>query len=127
MPLTDALLRGLKPNGIPSKYTDSDGLYLYISASGGKLWRMDYRFNDKRKTLSLGAYPAVPLKDARRRRDDARELLADGIDPGAKKKEDREAAAEERERTLTFSVVAEEWLTTRQSGYDRERNTKFPG
>ena len=73
MPLTDTMLRNLKSDGTPAKLADSEGLYLYLSASGGKLWRMDYRYAGKRKTFSFGAYPAVSLKDARRKRDKANE------------------------------------------------------
>ena len=118
MPLTDTMLRNLKSDGTPAKLADSEGLYLYLSASGGKLWRMDYRYAGKRKTLSFGAYPAVSLKDARRKRDKAKELLANDIDPGAQKKaakEEAEAAA--REQALTFAVVAREWFATKQDSY----------
>lgn len=118
MPLTDTMLRNLKSDGTPAKLADSEGLYLYLSASGGKLWRMDYRYAGKRKTLSFGAYPAVSLKDARRKRDKAKELLANDIDPGAQKKaakEEAEAAA--REQALTFAVVAQEWFATKQDSY----------
>jgi hypothetical protein len=70
-------LRGVKTTGKVQKYLDGSGLYLYVSPTGGKLWRMDYRFDDdKRKTLSFGAYPAVSLKDARARREKAKEHLA---------------------------------------------------
>ena len=65
MPLSDTTVRNTKATGSPQKLTDSEGLYLYISPSSGKLWRMDYRFARKRKTLSFGKYPAVGLKDAR--------------------------------------------------------------
>ena len=118
MPLTDTMLRNLKSDGTPAKLADSEGLYLYLSTSGGKLWRMDYRYAGKRKTLSFGAYPAVSLKDARRKRDKAKELLANNIDPGAQKKaakEEAEAAA--REQALTFAVVAREWFATKQDSY----------
>ena len=111
MSLTDVFLRGLKPNGTPQKHTDGGGLYLFVSPTGGKLWRMDYRFAGKRKTLSFGAYPAVPLKDARYRRDAAKELLAKDIDPGAQKKQAKAAAVEEvRAQTITFAYVAREWF-----------------
>lgn len=79
---------------------------------------MDYRYAGKRKTLSFGAYPAVSLKEARRKRDKAKELLANDIDPGAQKKaakEEAEAAA--REQALTFAVVALEWFATKQNSY----------
>ena len=118
MPLTDTMLRNLKPEGIPSKHTDSGGLYLYVSPSGGKLWRLDYRFAGKRKTLSLGAYPAVSLKDARARRDDAKEQLAKNIDPGEQKKVVKaEAVAIAKEAALTFKVVADEWFEIKKDAY----------
>ncbi len=76
MALNDTFLRGLKTPIKAEKHTDGEGMYLYLSPSGGKLWRLDYRFEGKRNTLSLGAYPAVSLKEARRRRDEAKEKLA---------------------------------------------------
>jgi hypothetical protein len=70
---------------------------------------MDYRFAGKRKTLSFGAYPAVPLKYARERRDEAKEQLAKGLDPGEQKKAAKaEAVAIAKEAALTFRVVADE-------------------
>ncbi|WP_165078966.1 MULTISPECIES: Arm DNA-binding domain-containing protein [unclassified Desulfovibrio] len=92
MPLNATMLRNLKSAGTPTKLADSEGLYLYLSASGGKLWRIDTRFGGERKTLSGGAYPAVPLKEARRKRDRARELPAKDIDSGAQKKAAKEEA-----------------------------------
>ncbi len=82
--LSDVYLRKLKP-GDKTKHFDGEGLYVFLSPAGGKLWRMDYAFNGKRKTLSLGAYPAVSLKAARERRDAAKVLLAEGIDPSTEK------------------------------------------
>ena len=118
MPLTDTALRNLKSDGTPTKLADSEGLYLYLSATGGKLWRMDYRFAGKRKTLSFGSYPTVSLKEARKKRDWAKELLAKGEDPGEhKKKVKAEAEAQAREQALTFAVVAEEWFATKQDVY----------
>lgn len=115
MSLNDTMFRNLKSDGTPAKLADSEGLYLYLSASGGKLWRMDYRFGGKRKTLSFGAYPAVSLRVARRKRDKAKELLANDIDPGAQKKAAKEeAAAAAREQALTFAVAAQEWFATKQ-------------
>jgi integrase len=110
MPLTDTAIRAAKPTEKPQKLTDGDGLYLFISPTGGKLWRLDYRFAEKRKTLSLGKYPATGLKDARRKRDEARELLAQGLDPGAQKKAAKaQAVAEARVHAATFEAVAREW------------------
>ena len=93
------MLRNLKSDGTPAKLADSEDLYLYLSAFGGILWRMDYRYAGKRKTLSFGAYPDVSLKDTRRKRDRAKELLTNDIDPGAQKKaakEEAEVAAREQ-------------------------------
>ena len=72
MPLTDTAIKSAKPTEKPVKMTDGDGLYLLINPNGGKWWRFDYRFDSKRKTLSMGVYPEVSLRDARDRRDAAR-------------------------------------------------------
>ena len=111
MKLSDAAVRNAKANGKVQKLSDGGGLYLHVTATGSKLWRMAYRFEGKQKLLSFGAYPAVSLKDARHRRDDARESLAKGIDPGKEKKQAREAVlAKEREERDTFEFVAREWF-----------------
>lgn len=113
MPLSDVYLRKLK-KGDKAKHHDEGGLYLFLSPVGGKLWRMDYTFEGKRKTLSLGKYPAVGLKEARTRRDTAKTILATGIDPSAEKKRVKvQAAIEEREQALTFEAVSREWWEVR--------------
>ena len=76
MPLTDTHIRSLKPEAKPRKYFDGGGLFLYVPPTGSKLWRMAYRFEGKSKLLSFGDYPAVSLKDARGRREEAKGLLA---------------------------------------------------
>jgi len=98
-----------KHTGSPSgdKHTDGGGMYLLVNA-GGKYWRMDYRFAEKRKTLALGVFPAVSLEKARQRRDKARELLADGIDPNAAKQVEKQAKA--AQALNTFELIAQEWL-----------------
>ena len=75
MKLIDTFLRGLKATGKVQKYSDGGGLYIHVTPQGSKLWRMAYQFNDKQKTLSFGAYPAVSLKDARQKREEAKEML----------------------------------------------------
>ena len=111
MKLSDAAVRNAKANGKVQKLSDGGGLYLHVTAKGSKLWRMAYRFEGKQKLLSFGAYPAVSLKDARQRRDTARELLAKDLDPGEEKKQAREARlAKEREERDTFEYVAREWF-----------------
>lgn len=84
MPLADTVVRNAKPGLKPVRLFDEKGLYLEISPAGGKWWRFKYRFDGKEKRLSLGVYPEVSLKDARQRRDEARKLLADDVDPGRK-------------------------------------------
>jgi integrase len=89
-------------------------LYLLVQTTGGRLWRFDYRFAGKRKTLSLGAYPDVSLKEARERRDEARKLLANGADPGAVKKAQKTARQERAANS--FEAVAREWFEQWRGG-----------
>ena len=106
-PLSDTTIRNEKPRDKDYKLSDGFGLHLLITPTGGKLWRMQYRFNGKQKLLALGQYPAVSLADARKRRDEARQLLANGVDPGEFKKlqkTTKQALAEN-----SFEVVAREW------------------
>jgi hypothetical protein len=81
MPLTNLKVNKAKPKEKPYKLADERGMYLLVHPKGGKWWRLDYRFQGKRKTLSLGTVPDVSLKDARKQRDDARSILEDGVDP----------------------------------------------
>ena len=110
MALNDTFIKSsTKHSGKPAgdKHADGGGMYLLVNA-GGKYWRMDYRIADKRKTLALGVYPAVSLLKARQRRDKARELLADGIDPNAAKQDEKQAKA--TAAANTFESVARDWL-----------------
>jgi integrase len=109
MALTDTFVRQVKHSGAPAgdKHTDGQALHLLVKASG-KYWRLSYRFNGKQKTLALGVYPAVSLAKARTRRDAARTLLADGIDPGQAKSDDKQAQI--IAATSTFELVARQWL-----------------
>lgn len=83
-------------------------MYLEVSPSGGKHWRLKYRFAGKEKRLALGAYPLITIKDARKRRDDARRLLANGVDPGLERRIQKAAAVERAENS--FECVAREWF-----------------
>lgn len=87
--LTDAQIRGLKPWAHPRKLFDGCGLYLHVMPNGGRYWRFNYRFKRKQKTLALGVYPDVSLAKARIRHQEARRLLADGIDPVIQKRASR--------------------------------------
>lgn len=116
MALTDTAIRnakpGLTPDGRvttrPYKMGDAGGLYLEVAPSGGKWWRLKYRFDGKQKRISLGVYPDVGLKAARERRDEARKLLANGVDPGETKKAVKAARAEQAANS--FEAVAREWF-----------------
>lgn len=108
MALTDTAIRKAKPSKKPTRLFDSGGLYLEISLAGAKLWRLKYRFDGKEKRLALGIYPDVSLALARRRRDEARRLLAQAIDPGEHRKALRAAKAERAANS--FEAVAREWF-----------------
>jgi hypothetical protein len=88
--LTDTAVRNAKPKEKPYKLTDGKGLYLLVNQAG-KYWRLDYRFSGKRKTLALGVYPDVGLKEARERHDEACKQREAGIDPGEARKAIRQA------------------------------------
>jgi hypothetical protein len=81
MKLTDDMIATIRGTGKAQKHSDGGGLYLYVSPAGGKFWRINYRFDGKQKTLSIGAYPAVSLEDARAKRAEAKKLQANGLDP----------------------------------------------
>jgi integrase len=109
MALTDTFVRQVKHSGTPAgdKYTDGHGMFLLVKAAG-KYWRMNYRYAEKQKTLALGVYPAVSLAKARKRRENAREQLADGIDPSLAKQEEKKTKISAAAHT--FEIVARQWL-----------------
>ena len=113
MPLTDVFIRSLKPLEKPYKHFDGGGLYIHVAPTGSKLWRMSYRFAGKGKLLSFGEYPTVSLKDARERREEAKKLLAQGIDPSVWKKQEK--AARIIAQRDTFENIAMEWHETKMS------------
>ncbi|MBZ7685923.1 DUF4102 domain-containing protein [Klebsiella oxytoca] len=108
MALTDIKVRTAKPTDKQYKLTDGNGMHLLVHPNGSRYWRLQYRFGGKQKMLALGVYPEVSLADARARRDEARKLLANGIDPGDKKKNDKV----EQEEARTFEQLAIEWHAT---------------
>jgi len=107
MSLTDTTVRNAKPGEKTARIFDGGGLYLEVAPSGGKWWRLKYRHGGKEKRLSLGVYPDVSLKDARQRRDDARKLLANDIDPAENRKAVKAARVERAGNS--FEVIAREW------------------
>lgn len=105
--LTDAKVRTAKPRPKPYKLADANRLFLLVAPGGGKLWRWNYVYDGKNKTLAFGAYPLVSLADARTKRDEAYTMLCEGRDPAVVKKLKIEANLEAGRRT--FERVAREW------------------
>lgn len=108
MLLTDTAIRNLQPKDKPFKVFDERGLFIIVMPTGGKWWRLKYRFNGKDKQLSLGVYPDVSLKTARKRRDEARERVAEDIDPSAHRKAQKSVRADRAANS--FEIVAREWF-----------------
>ncbi len=105
--LTDMKIRSAEVRSKNYKLTDAKGMYLIIAKSSSKYWRFNYRFAGKNKTLALGVYPEVSLKDAREKRDQARRLILDGIDPGENKRLDKLKLITDSDNT--FEAVARDW------------------
>lgn len=123
MSLTDTAIKNAKPGAKPVKLSDEKGLFLLVTPAGGKWWRLKYRFGGKEKLLSLGTYPEVSLKDARQRRDDARKLLADGIDPGENRKAVK--AAKTERAANSFEVVTREWFAKKSPSWAKSNADKI--
>src|SRR3546814_1587043 len=102
-----AKIRAAKPNDRPYKLFDAHQLFLYVTPTGSKLWRMNFKFDGKSKCLSLGAYPSTSLLEAREKRDTARKQLNEGIDPAVARKLHIQANIEAAR--VTFEKVAREW------------------
>jgi hypothetical protein len=113
MPLTDLAIKNAKLRPSPYKLADGGGLYLLVKPGGGRYWRLDYRFHDKRRTVAIGVYPEVSLADARIAREKARALMRDRkIDPSALQ---RISAIKTRlSAANTFEAVAEEYEAKRK-------------
>ncbi|HYW02739.1 MAG TPA: integrase arm-type DNA-binding domain-containing protein [Gammaproteobacteria bacterium] len=133
MPLSAARIDNAKPRDRNYRLTDGRGLYLEISPRGGKWWRFKYRFNGKEKRIALGTYPEVSLKKARDRREEARSMIADGVDPAANRRALREARAEAAANS--FEKIAREWHRLNESKWtsrhadrvlSRLKNEVFP-
>ena len=122
MPLTDVTVRTAKPRDKPYKLSDSGGLYVEVTPAGGKRWRWKYRIEGREKLLSMGVYPDVPLVLARVRRDDARKLLANGVDPSLHRQATKLAQAEGSANS--FEVIGREWFAKHQSGWAISHSSK---
>lgn len=106
--LADTAVRNAKPKDKPYKLGDKKGLFLLIHPNGSKYWRMKYRYGGKEKLLALGVYPDVGLREARDRRDEARKLLTNDVDPGIVKKQSKESIRESIKNS--FEAIAREWF-----------------
>ncbi|XXQ68411.1 Arm DNA-binding domain-containing protein [Neisseriaceae bacterium B1] len=107
MPLNDRQIRNAKPAEKITKLSDGGGLSLVINPKGGKYWQLNFRFNGKQKTLSIGTYPTVSLFEARAARETAKQQLASGIDPAALKQHQK--AEKAAMLANTFEAIAAQW------------------
>ena len=115
MALTELQVKQAKPKEKDGKLSDGKGMYLKVTKAGGKYWRLKYRHphTKKERTLGLGVYPEISLKKARQKRDEARQLLLDGIDPSDHRKTQK--AESFAAATNTFESLARDWFATRMS------------
>ena len=136
MPLTDVAIRRAMPAAKPVRMFDGGGLYIEISPAGGKLWRFKYRFGGKEKRLALGAYPAVPLQGcrdavtgewipgAREKRDEARRLLASGVDPAESRKAQKVQSRAHASQATAGSLPDETAWASRLPGRRAQRELR---
>ncbi|HZO56255.1 MAG TPA: integrase arm-type DNA-binding domain-containing protein, partial [Bryobacteraceae bacterium] len=120
--LTEAAIKAARATERPRKLFDERGLFLLVNPNGSRLWRLKYRIENREKLLAIGAYPDVGLKRAREKRDEARKLIADGIDPSAKRQAEKVAMAE------TFEAIGREWMELQRQKLTPktfERNLRF--
>jgi len=122
MPLTDAAVRSAKPKEKPYKLADERGLFLLVNTSGSKYWRLKFRVDGKEKLLSFGTYPEVRLREARERRDEAKKLMAAGVDPAENRKAQKAARVEEVSNS--FEVLCREWLIQRSDTVEPAQTAK---
>src|SRR3990172_2348656 len=109
--LTSTKINACKPQNKPYRVFDGGGLYLEVRPNGSRLWRLKYRMAGKEKLLAFGKYPAVTLQKARKERDKAKELIAEGRDPVTEKHAAR--AADIHKAANTFEAVAQRWMTAK--------------
>lgn len=122
LPLTDLQVKNAKPREKEYKLSDGNGLYLLVTPTGGKLWRFNYTYSGKQKTLFLKAYPEKSLLDARKDRDDARRLIVNGIDPGELKKAQK---AIEQQKAETFKTIALEWHEQKKTEWSETHSDRI--
>src|SRR5699024_5581983 len=116
MPLTDSQIKRLKPSDTctpsrPDKYSDGNNLRLWVRSTGSKVWVSDYKYADKRQSLTIGKYPIMSLAEARQRNQQIKELIAQGINP----KHDKKRLEADTDGTETFDAIAQRWHDDRKS------------
>ena len=121
MALTHVAIKQATPKQKPFKLFDSGNLYCLIHPNGGRYWRVDYRYQQKRKTIALGTFPIVSLKDARIRRDKIKLQLLDGIDPSAERKTAKESA----QQKISFKDTALEWITRQANEWTKKHQKQL--
>lgn len=122
MPLTDTAIRTAKSQEKPYKLADEKGLFLLVNPNGGKWWRLKFRISGKEKLLSLGTYPDTSLKEARIKRDEARKMMASGIDPAEHRKAVK--ATTNELAANSFEVICREWLEHKRSNIEEAQYLK---
>jgi len=122
MPLTDTAIRNAKPREKQYKLSDAKGMYILVKKAG-KYFRFDYRFGGKRKTFALGVYPDVKLQDAREKRDEARKLVANGVDPAQMRKATK--AMQVEQTSNNFEAVAREWFNKHSPNWAKNHSKKI--
>lgn len=128
LPLTDVAVKNARPQDKAFKLSDGGGLFLEVLPTGGKSWRMKYRIDGQEKRIVFGLWPDISLKQARQRRDEARSLVAQGIDPGAKRKQDKTVAKiQAAEDANTFEVVARDWHTKQVKAWSESHAVRVLG
>ena len=126
VPLTNTEIKSAKPKEKDYKLFDGGGLFLLVASTGGKRWRLKYRFNNKEKTVALGIYPNISLRDARNLREKYKSLIAKGIDPNEKKKQKKEENnIKEVKKANTFYKVSQEWLDNYKSEVSENYHNKL--
>jgi hypothetical protein len=118
----DTAIRNAKPLDKQYQLTDEKGMYLLVN-NAGKFFRLDYRFAGRRKTLALGVCPDVKLAEAREKRDDARKMIAKGIDPGQMRKVQKSIRIEQAENS--FEAIAREWHGKFPSNWSESHSMKI--
>lgn len=116
MSLTDIQIRSAMPGSRQIKLRDERGLFLFVMPNGGRYWRLRYRYLGREKMLSLGTYPDVSLREARRMRDESREILSKGVDPSAKRQAEKAASA----ASSQFAAIACDFLASSADGWGEE-------